>query len=38
MQLINFFVKSINFPEEDFETINKILEDKAAFDIMGDTR
>ncbi len=38
MQLINFFVKSINFPEEDFETINKILEDKAAFDIMGDSR
>lgn len=38
MQLINFFVKSINFPEEDFETINKILEDKATFDIMGDSR
>ena len=38
MQLINFFVKSINFPDEDFETINKILEDKAAFEIMGDSR
>lgn len=37
-KVVNFYVKSINFPEEDFEKINNILEDKAAFDIMGDSR
>lgn len=34
----NFYIQSINFPDEDFEKINKILEDKAAFEIMGDGR
>ena len=34
----NFFIQSINFPDEDFEKINNILEDKAAFEIMGDGR
>ena len=34
----NFYIQSINFPNEDFEKINKILEDKAAFEIMGDGR
>lgn len=34
----NFYIQSINFPDEDFEKINKILEDKAAFEIMGDNR
>lgn len=34
----NFFIQSINFPDEDFVKINKILEDKAAFEIMGDNR
>ncbi|MBE5891602.1 MAG: SPFH domain-containing protein [Lachnospiraceae bacterium] len=34
----NFFIQSINFPDEDFENINKVLEDKAAFEIMGDGR
>ena len=34
----NFFIQSINFPDEDFEKINSILEDKAAFEIMGDGR
>lgn len=34
----NFLIQSINFPDEDFEKINKILEDKAAFEIMGDGR
>lgn len=38
MKLVNFYVKSINFPEDDFEKINNILEDKAAFEIMGDSR
>lgn len=34
----NFYIQSINFPDEDFEKINHILEDKAAFEIMGDGR
>lgn len=38
MTLVNFYVKSINFPEEDFDKINRILEEKAAFEIMGDSR
>ncbi len=38
MTLVNFYIKSINFPDEDFEKINNILEDKAAFEIMGDAR
>ena len=36
--ITNFYIQSINFPDEDFEKINKILEDKAAFEIMGDGR
>ncbi|MDO5516787.1 MAG: SPFH domain-containing protein [Clostridium sp.] len=36
--VVNFFISSINFPDEDFEKINKILEDRAAFEIMGDGR
>lgn len=34
----NFFIQSINFPDEDFDKINSILEDKAAFELMGDGR
>lgn len=37
-KITNFYIKSINFPKEDFVQINKILEDKAAFEIMGDNR
>ena len=37
-EVVNFYINSINFPDEDFEKINKILEDKAAFEIMGDNR
>lgn len=37
-RLVNFYIQSINFPDEDFANINKILEDKAAFEIMGDSR
>ena len=33
-----FYIQSINFPDEDFEKINSILEDRAAFEIMGDNR
>lgn len=36
--VLNFYINSINFPDEDFEKINKILEDRAAFEIMGDGR
>ncbi len=36
--MINFYIQSINFPDEDFEQINKLLEDRAAFEIMGDNR
>lgn len=36
--IANFFIQSINFPDEDFTKINQILEDKAAFEIMGDGR
>ena len=34
----HFYIQSINFPDEDFASINKILEDKAAFEIMGESR
>ncbi|MCD7777674.1 MAG: SPFH domain-containing protein, partial [Clostridiales bacterium] len=36
--IANFYIQSINFPDEDFAKINKILEDKAAFEIMGEQR
>jgi len=38
LKVVNFYVQSINFPDEDFEEINKILRDKASFDIIGDQR
>jgi len=38
MDLVNFFVNSINFPDEDMKAINEILERKAEFDILGDAR
>lgn len=38
IKIINFFIDSVNFPDEDFATINKILGEKAAFDIIGDNR
>ncbi len=36
--VVNFYIQSINFPDEDFEKINKILENKAEFEIMGERR
>ncbi|KYG90907.1 SPFH domain-containing protein [Metasolibacillus sp. FSL H7-0170] len=36
--LLSFHIKSINFPDEDFEEINKILTARAKFEIMGDDR
>jgi len=38
LKVVNFFIQSINFPDEDFAEINKILRDKASFDIIGDQR
>ncbi|WP_285398042.1 SPFH domain-containing protein [Lysinibacillus sp. fls2-241-R2A-57] len=36
--MAHFHIQSINFPEEDFDKINQILQDKAKFEIMGDNR
>lgn len=38
INIVNFYINSINFPDEDFATVNKILGEKAAFDIIGDNR
>ncbi|MFD0682274.1 MULTISPECIES: SPFH domain-containing protein [unclassified Paenibacillus] len=38
IEIVNFYLSSINFPDEDFETINRLLGEKAAFDIIGDNR
>lgn len=38
LNMVNFYIQSINFPDEDFQQINKILEERAAFEIMGDNR
>lgn len=38
INIMNFYISSVNFPDEDFENINKILEQKATFDIIGDNR
>jgi len=38
INIVNFYISSVNFPDEDFASINKILGEKAAFDIIGDNR
>lgn len=38
IDIINFYISSVNFPDEDFAVINRILGEKAAFDIIGDNR
>jgi membrane protease subunit (stomatin/prohibitin family) len=38
LDVANFFIQSINFPDEDFDAINAVLEKRAAFDLMGDAR
>ena len=38
LSLVNFYINSINIPEEDLSKLTKILEDKASFDIIGDQR
>lgn len=38
LDLVNFFIESISVPDEDLEKINKFLNKKAEFDIVGDAR
>lgn len=38
IKIVNFFIESINFPDEDFEAINEILKHKASLDIIGEDR
>lgn len=38
LELLNFFVESINVPPEDLARIKKILEDRAEFNVLGDAR
>lgn len=38
IEILNLYISSINFPDEDFDTVNKILGEKAAFEIIGDNR
>jgi membrane protease subunit (stomatin/prohibitin family) len=38
LNVANFFIQSINFPDEDFDAINAILAKRAEFEIMGDAR
>jgi membrane protease subunit (stomatin/prohibitin family) len=37
-RVAHFYIKSINFPDKDFEAINAILQKRAEFDLMGDNR
>jgi membrane protease subunit (stomatin/prohibitin family) len=38
LDVVNFFIQSINFPDEDFDAINSILHKRAEFDLIGDAR
>jgi membrane protease subunit (stomatin/prohibitin family) len=38
LEVTNFFIQSINFPDEDFEAINAVLQKRAEFDLIGDAR
>ena len=38
LDVTNFFIKSINFPDEDFDAINAVLQKRAEFDLIGDAR
>lgn len=38
IDITNFCIQSVNFPDEDTDKINHILEERAAFEIMGDSR
>lgn len=38
LDVVNFYIESINSPEEDLSTLNNILNKKAEMEIMGDSR
>ena len=38
IEVLNFFIESINVPEEDLAKIRKILEERAEFEVLGDER
>lgn len=38
IEVLNFFIESINIPAEDLNRIKKILEDRAEFELLGDER
>lgn len=38
LEVLNFYVESINIPPEDFAKLKKILEDRAEFNLLGDER
>lgn len=38
LEVLNFYVESINIPPEDFAKLRKILEDRAEFSLLGDAR
>jgi len=38
IEVLNFFIESINVPEEDIAKLRKILEAKAEFEVLGDER
>ena len=38
LEVLNFFIESINIPDEDLDRVKKILEQKAEFEILGDAR
>ena len=38
LEITSFFIHSINFPDEDFDAINAVLQKRAEFDLIGDAR
>ncbi|MDR3310817.1 MAG: SPFH domain-containing protein [Oscillospiraceae bacterium] len=38
LDVASFYIQSINFPDEDFDAINGVLEKRAEFELMGDAR
>jgi len=38
LNVLNFYIESINVPDEDLARLRKILEQRAEFDLLGDNR
>jgi len=38
IEVVNFFIESINVPEEDIAKLRKMLEERAEFEVLGDER